>query len=389
LTQKTPQKGENRRWEVPLADVVVDDELAHAVDATLRSGWWSAGPRVEAFELAFREYSGARFALAVSNGTTALQLALAAAGIGPGDEVIVPSLNFVAAANAISHTGATPVFCDILGDGDLNLDLQSVDSALTSRTAAVLALHYGGYPCDMSALSVFAERHGLAVIEDSAHAPGGRIGGRSCGTLGLAGCFSFFSNKNLAVGEGGMLVTDDEALYKRARLLRSHGMTTLTWDRHRGHASSYDVELRGFNFRLDEIHAAIGLVQLGRLDDENRARGEVVARYRRDLQGSALSVPFGNVPDDVTPAYHLAVVVCETQAARERVRAVSGERRVQTSLHYPPIHLFTAYRGDELRVPLDRTEDVATRLVTIPLFGHMRPEQVELVVEALLEAAAG
>lgn len=388
MLPKNPQKGyTSLKWQVPLADVAVDDELAHAVDEAVRSGWWSSGPRVEAFEGAFREYTGARFALAVANGTTALQLALDAAGVGAGDEVILPSLNFVAAANAISHTGATPVFCDIVGPGDLNLDVESVESALTPRTAAVLALHYGGYPCDMARLAALAERHGLAVLEDSAHAPGAKVGERSCGTLGLAGCFSFFSNKNLPVGEGGLLVTDDEALYDRARLLRSHGMTTLTWDRHRGHASSYDVEVRGYNFRLDEIHAAIGLVQLARLDDENRARAEIVARYRRDLEGSALSMPFAGVPHDVTPVHHLAVVVCETPEAREAVRAHLDKRRVQTSLHYPPIHRFTAYAEDELRVPLDRTEDVAARLLTIPLFGHMRDEQVALVVESLLEAA--
>jgi len=385
--QKNTQKGYTPNWEVPLADVVVTDELARAADDAVRSGWWSSGPRVEAFEAAFREYTGARFALAVANGTTALQLALNAAGIGPGHEVVLPSLNFVAAANAVSHTGATPVFCDIGGPADFNLDLESVEGALTPRTAAVLALHYGGYPCDMAGLLDLSERHGFAVVEDSAHAAGARIGEASCGTLGLAGCFSFFSNKNMPVGEGGMLVTDDDGVYERARLLRSHGMTTLTWDRHRGHASSYDVELRGYNFRLDEIHAAMGLVQLAHLDDENRARGEIVARYREELEGSALTMPFAELPQNVTAAHHLAVVVCETAEAREPLRARLNERRVQTSVHYPPIHRFTAYADDELRVPLDRTDDVAARLVTIPLFGHMRPEQVALVVESLLEAA--
>jgi dTDP-4-amino-4,6-dideoxygalactose transaminase len=385
---KYPQKGYTpKNWRVPLADVIVDDELAHFVDETVRSGWWSAGPRVDEFEAAFRAHTGARFALAVANGTTALQLALDAAGIGPGDEVILPSLNFVAAANAVSHTGAVPIFCDIVGPDDLNLDVDSVEAALGPRTAAILALHYGGYPCDMARLTALADHHGVLVLEDSAHAPGATIGDRSCGTLGRAGCFSFFSNKNLAVGEGGLLVTDDEALHERARLLRSHGMTTLTWDRHRGHASSYDVLLRGYNFRLDEIHAAIGLIQLARLADENRARGEIVAQYRRALEGSGLAMPFARMPAGVTPAYHLAVVVCETPELRESVRAHLAQRRVQTSLHYPPIHRFTAYAANDLRVPLERTDHVTSRLVTIPLFGHMQPEQVELVVASLLEVA--
>src|SRR5439155_450724 len=166
---------------------------------------------------------------------------LLAVGCGPGDEVIVPSLNFVAAANAIIHTGAEPVFCDVIGPDELNLDPQDVAAAITGRTKVVLALHYAGFPCAMDAIAEIADRHGLAVVEDAAHAPGASFRGRMCGTLGQVGCFSFFSNKNLPVGEGGMIVTGDEELAKQLRLLRSHGMTTLTWDRHRGHASGYDV----------------------------------------------------------------------------------------------------------------------------------------------------
>ncbi len=225
------------RWRVPLADVVVGDELVEAVLDVVRSGWWSMGPRVEEFEHAFADFTGAKHAIAVANGTAALHLALIAAGCGPGDEVVVPSLNFVAAANTIVHTGAEPVFCDIAGPGDLNLDPRDLESAVTERTKAVVVLHYGGHPCDMGAVLEIAGRHGLVVVEDAAHAPGAKYEGRSCGTIGAAGCFSFFSNKNLPVGEGGMIVTDDDELAGRLRLLRSHGMTTLTWDRHRGHAS--------------------------------------------------------------------------------------------------------------------------------------------------------
>ena len=199
----------SRRWQVPLADVAVDDELVQAVLEVVRSGWWSMGPRVEEFEKAFSNFTGADHAIAVANGTAALHLALLAAGCGPGDEVVVPSLNFVAAANTIVHTGAEPIFCDIKGAVDLNLDPDDVESAVTDRTKAVVVLHYGGYPCDMDAVEQIAERHGLAVIEDAAHAPGARFRGRSCGTLGTLGCFSFFANTNLPVGEGGMIVTGD------------------------------------------------------------------------------------------------------------------------------------------------------------------------------------
>ncbi|MGZ4380532.1 MAG: DegT/DnrJ/EryC1/StrS family aminotransferase [Gaiellaceae bacterium] len=368
------------RWQVPLSDLTVDDELVEAALGTFRSGWWSMGPRVEEFEREFAAFCGAGEALAVANGTAALHLALVALGCGPGDEVIVPSLNFVAAANAIAVTGAEPVFCDITGPDDLNLDSADVAAAITLRTKAIVALHYAGVPCDMEALGAL----GPTVIEDAAHAPGASVGGRMCGTLGRVGCFSFFANKNLPVGEGGMMVTADAELADRLRLLRSHGMTTLTWDRHRGHASSYDVVVPGFNYRLDEVRAAVGLVQLRRLTDENAARGRIAARYREALSNQqGLIVPF-EPRDGVTPSYHLAVVVLPEGVDRDAVRAALAERGIQTSVHYPPIHLFSAYRTRSRR-SLPRTESVAGRILTLPLYGAMRDEQVEAVIEALLQ----
>src|SRR5690348_13339685 len=267
------------------------------------------GPRVEELEREFAAFCGAPHAVAVANGTAALHLALLATGCGPGDEVILPSLNFVAAANAIVHTGAQPVFCDIVGPKELNLDPEDVAAAVTPRTRAVVTLHYAGYPYDVDAITEVCGGHGLAVVEDAAHAPGASWRGRSCGTLGDVGCFSFFANKNLPVGEGGMITTNDDGLAERLRLLRSHGMTTLTWDRHRGHASGYDVLVAGFNYRLDEVRAAVGLVQLERLPDENAARARIAARYRERLDGAhGMTLPFRNVGDR-TPSHHLAVVL--------------------------------------------------------------------------------
>jgi dTDP-4-amino-4,6-dideoxygalactose transaminase len=227
------------------------------------------------------------------------------------------------------------------------------------------------------------------VIEDAAHALGARWKGRTCGTFGDVGCFSFFANKNLPVGEGGMMVTDDDALADRLRLLRSHGMTTLTWERHRGHASSYDVVAQGFNYRLDELRAAMGLHQLSRLPDENTRRGEISARYRERLDGvSGVSMPFGELEEGTTSAHHLAVALLP-EGRRDDVRAVLSERRIQTSVHYPPIHLFSYYEALGSRRPLPRTEAVAARVVTLPLYAHMGDEQVELVIEGVLEALDG
>ena len=377
------------RWRVPLSDIVVDDELAGLVTDAVRSGWWSMGPRVNQFEREFAEFCRAEHALAVANGTAALHLALLAVGCGPGDEVIVPSLNFVAAANAIAVTGAEPAFCDIVGPGELNLDPADVEAGVTPRTKAVLVLHYGGFPCAMAAIDEIAERHGLVVVEDAAHAPGASLGGRMCGTLGRVGCFSFFSNKNLPVGEGGMIVTDDEELAARLRLLRSHGMTTLTWDRHRGHASSYDVVAAGFNYRLDEIRAVVGLVQLRRLPDENAARARIAARYREALDGEqGITMPFGENGGDRVPSHHLAVVLLPEGVDRAAVRGSLDAEGIQTSVHYPPIHTFTQYRSSPARRELPRTDAVAERILTLPLYGRMSDEQVEAVIEALLQAVS-
>jgi dTDP-4-amino-4,6-dideoxygalactose transaminase len=372
-------------WAVPLSDVVADEELLQAVRDAVVSGWWSMGPRVAEFEHEFANLTGTAHALAVANGTAALQLSLLAIGCGPGDEVILPSLNFVAAANAISHTGAQPVFCDIGGERDLNLAPADVEAALTPATKAILILHYGGFPCDVAALLELARTRNIAVVEDAAHAPGARVGERACGSFGIAGCFSFFANKNLAMGEGGMITTDDDDVAARLRLLRSHGMTTLTWDRHRGHASSYDVLERGFNYRLDELRAAIGSVQLGRLAAGNQHRRDHWRRYSKQLDGvEGLIVPEFGGADGVTPSYHLAVVVLPEGVDRDAVRAGLARSGIQTSVHYPPIHGFSTYRTNAGR-SLPQTEQVALRLLTLPLYPHMTTEQVDLVCRELLE----
>jgi dTDP-4-amino-4,6-dideoxygalactose transaminase len=370
---------------VPLADVLVDEEVLAAVREAVASGWWSMGPRVAEFEDAFAAFIGTRNAIAVSSGTAALHLALLAAGCGPGDEVVLPSLNFVAAANVVLHTGARPVFCDIGGRLDLNLAPADVERAIGPATKAIVVLHFGGFPCDIATVQAIASRHGLAVIEDSAHAPGARALGKMCGTIGDLGCFSFFANKNMPVGEGGMLVTDDDGLAERVRLLRSHGMTSLTWDRHRGHAHSYDVVEPGFNYRLDEVRAAIGLIELGRLPAENAARARVVARYRQALHGvRGLAMPFPEANPD-SSAHHLAVLLLPEGADRKRIQVGLTAAGIQTSVHYPPIHRFSWYAARTAAdAPLPETDAVAGQLLTLPLFGHMTDGQVESVVDAVL-----
>ena len=373
-------------WRVPLSDVVVDEALSAAGREVLESGWWSMGPRVAQLESEFQAFADVQHALAVANGTAALHLALLAVDCGPGDEVVLPSLNFVAAANTVVWTGATPVFCDVIGPDDLNLDPDDLERAITPSTKAVIALHYGGYPCDLARVLDITEQRNIAVIEDAAHAIGARWEGRAAGTIGAIGCFSFFANKNLPVGEGGMVVTDDDELAERIRLLRSHGMTTLTWQRHTGHASSYDVVTPGFNYRLDELRSALASVQLERLPAANAARLVHVRRYRELLDGVAgLSFPFDEGAMS-TSSHHLAVVLVPADASRDEVRSRLQEERIQTSVHYPPIHGFTAFSEAGARRALPRTDEVAGRIVTLPLFPHMQDSDIEAVATALEHA---
>lgn len=377
----TPQQT-TRRWRVPLSDVLIDEELLTAARDVLSSGWWSMGPRVERLEGQFAALCETDHALAVANGTAALHLALLAVGCGPGDEVVLPSLNFVAAANATHHTGATPVFCDVVGERDLNLDPVDLEAALGEQTRAVVLLHYAGFPCNVEPVVALCRARGIAIVEDAAHAIGATRDGRPCGSLGDVGCFSFFANKNVPVGEGGMIVTHDEELARRMRLLRSHGMTTLTWDRHRGHAADYDVILPGFNYRLDEHRAALASVQLGRLAERNAARAAHALRYRAALEGRrGIVVPFDHDDD---ASHHLFVVVLPEEVSRAEVRDHLAGEGIQTSVHYPPIHSFSAFSSLARKRPLPWTEALGRRLLTLPLYPHMTGEQVDAVARALL-----
>jgi dTDP-4-amino-4,6-dideoxygalactose transaminase len=376
---------DDAQWAVPLADIQLEPGLAALIQEVVESGWWSMGPRVLEFEAVFAEFCDVAHVFAVASGTAALQLAIAAIDCSAGDEVILPSLNFVAAANAVRLAGATPIFCDITSEYDLNMDPKSVEAKLTPRTKAIIALHYGGLPCDLSALQGLAAGRGIRLIEDAAHAPGAMYHGRNAGSIGDVGCFSLFSNKNLPVGEGGVVVTNDPDLAERIRLLRSHGMTTLTWDRHRGHAQSYDVMVPGFNFRLDEIRAAMASVQVPTLRQRNQERAAHVARYREAFERSdRLIMPMAGAPS-LTSAHHLAVLVLPSGDLRERVRAELAGRRIQTSVHYPPIHQFTAYAGADSD-HLVRTNDLAPRIVTLPLFPHMSASQADAVVDGVFAA---
>lgn len=370
-------------WKIPLFDSDIGAAEIEAVTRVLNSKWLTMGEVARQFEERFGEQLGVKNALAVSNGTTALHLANVVLGLGPGDEVIVPSLTFVATVNSILYTGATPVFADVTGPNDLNISPEDIEQKITPNTRAIMVVHYAGYPCNMPRIMEIAQRHQLSVIEDAAHAPGAGIDGRSVGMFGDCGCFSFFSNKNMATGEGGMLVTRRDDLAPRIKLLRSHGMTSLTLDRYKGHSFSYDVVALGYNYRVTEICAAIGLVQLEKLPANNQRRAELVAYYRAALADVAgITLPFESHIG--TSAFHILPMLLPPQTDRQAFMDFLKGHGIQTSIHYPPVHQFSFHRKYvQSGATLPRTEELAQREVTLPLYPALTEGQVDYIVAAI------
>jgi dTDP-4-amino-4,6-dideoxygalactose transaminase len=375
---------------VPLFDVRLRDEDVEAVERTLRSGWLTMGPQTKAFEEAFAGHVGARHAVALSSCTSALHLAYLAAGVRPGDEVIVPAITFVATANAARYCGATPVLADVVGQHDLGIDPAEVEARITPRTRAVSVVHYGGYAAAVEEVQAICEPRGIAVIEDAAHAPSASPVGsdRKLGTFGQSGCFSFFSNKVFSCGEGGALVTDDDDVAASARSLRSHGMTSGTWDRHRGHSSSYDVVGLGYNYRLDEPRAALLISRLTGLEADIAERRRLVRRYRELLAGvPGLILPYTDEEVEGSSCYVMPLLL-EEEGLQQSLRDLMQQRwKVQTSLLYPAIHEFTAFLGSQPG-GLPRSERAARTQVTVPLYPHLTEADQDRVVESVVEGLA-
>lgn len=374
-------------WRIPLFDLDYDEQEETAVMEVLRSKWLTMGEVTQRFEQAFAEMLGVRHAFAVANGTVALHLACLAVGLKRGDEVIVPGLTFVATAACARYVGAKPVFADINGPTDLTISPASIESLITPRTRAIIVMHYAGYACNMPDILEIAQKHDLAVIEDAAHAPGAELNGKKLGAWGDVAAFSFFSNKNLATGEGGMVTSNDDKMAERIRRFRSHGMTSLTWDRHRGQAWSYDVTELGYNYRPNEILSALGLVQLGKLDGNNARRRDLTVLYTKLLTEKLPKVTVPFIRHQGISSCHILPILLPDGVDRLKFMGAMKDRGIQTSIHYPIIPDFRSYRKiyrGENTIPLIR--EWAPREVTLPLYADMHPDQVESVVQSVQEA---
>jgi len=369
-------------YKIPLFDLNFDELEEQAVIKTLRSKWISTGPKTVEFETKFSSMLNIKYSVALSNCTVALHLAMKLCEIKEGDEVICPSLTFVATVNAIRYVNAIPVFADIKSYRDLTIDPTDIESKITSKTKAIVVMHYGGFACDMDSIMSLAKKYKLKVIEDACHGPLSEYQNKKLGTIGDVGCFSFFSNKNISTGEGGMLVTNSEEYYEKAKLLRSHGMTSLSYERSKGHSTGYDVVSPGYNYRMDDIRASIGIVQLDKIEDNLKKRAEVRKAYIDGLSKSdKIIIPFENYKEFSSNYIFPIVLQNSTSKRRDEIRNKLAEIGIQTSVHYPAVHRFSIYKEFNNILPV--TNYVADNLITLPMYGNLSKSEILFITETI------
>ncbi|MCL2244444.1 MAG: DegT/DnrJ/EryC1/StrS family aminotransferase [Treponema sp.] len=372
-------------WRIQLHKISYDDREYQAVREVLDSGWLTISQKTYDFEDAFSAFLGHETkCLAVSNCTAALYMALQVLGVKEGDEVITPSLTFIADQNVTHMIGAGNVLSDITSMEDWSMDPDDIEARITPKTKAVMIVHYAGYACDMERIADICKRRNLFLVEDCAHSPGADFMGQPLGTFGDVSAFSFFGNKNIAVGEGGMVVTRNSGLYAKLKGLRSHGMSVPSFDRFKGRAVSYDVESPGFNYRIHEISSALGIVQLQKLEEANNNRKKLTEHYFKRLDGNpSVLIPFRRFLRG-RPNYHIMpVLLCET-ADRSAVIEFMKQEGIQTSIHYPPVQNFSAYKNKVNDTP--KAQYVCAHELTLPLYPDMSCQDVDLVCDALIRA---
>jgi dTDP-4-amino-4,6-dideoxygalactose transaminase len=370
-------------WKVELFAPNYDNREGEAVAEVIESRWLTMGERTKKFEHNFAEMLGEEVhCTALSSATAALHISLLSLDIKEGDEVIIPALTFVADINVVRMVGATPVLADCTSLDDWNISAKSIEKQITQKTKAVIIVHFAGYPCQMDEIVKLCKERDIKLIEDVAHAPGATYKGQACGTFGEYGCFSFFTNKNLSVGEGGMISSKSKELDQQAQYYRSHGMTALTLERHKGRAITYDITQSGLNYRIDEIRSSLGLVQLDKLNDANAQRKLLVERYIENLKEIPnITIPFLELTN-IESAYHIFPILLDKEIDRVAFIGKLKAEGIQSSVHYPAFKDFTAFKDIGLNtVPI--AEDIALRELTLPLYPTMSFDEVDLVSDSL------
>jgi len=381
-----------RQHTIPFFVPSIGEEEIESVVETLRSGWLTTGPKVKEFEAAFSERIGLDHSIAVNSATSALQLALEATGVAAGDEVLVPTLTFAATAEVVMHLGARPILVDCRPD-TLNIDPDKIEERITPRTKAIMPVHYGGQPCDMDRILEIARAHNLRVIEDAAHALPARYGDRVIGTIGDVTCFSFYANKTITTGEGGMITTDDDELAERMRIMSLHGISKDAWKRFSAEGSwYYEILAPGYKFNMTDVAASLGIHQLARCDEFWEGRRRCAELY---------DAGFAGVPEVVVPtvelnlqhAWHLYVIQLELdrlQIDRHCFIQELKQAGIGTSVHYVPLHMHPYYREtfgykpDDLPV----AESVYERIISLPIYPKLTEADVQYVVDTVKRIVA-
>lgn len=373
-------------YKIPLFNLNFDDREAQAAYDTIKSGWISTGPKNAELEEMFARMLGAKYAVSITNCTDSLHLCCMICGFGPGDEVLCPSLTFAASSNCIRYTGATPVFCDIVGPEHINIDPKDIEKKITAKTKGIVVVHMAGFPAKMDEIMAIAKKHNLKVVEDACHGPLSEYKGKKLGTIGDCSAFSFFSNKNISTGEGGMFVTNNEEYAAKARLLRSHGMSTMSYQRATGHATEYDITELGYNYRMDDIRAAIAIEQLKKLPGDLETRVAVRKQYVDRLSKvEELVVPFADNTEFVSNYIFPVVLKNGSKERRNKIREYIHAAGIQTSVHYPAIHHFSIYKGYGAILP--QTDYVTDCEFTLPMYAALTKEQVDFICDTVEKAA--
>ena len=374
----------SRKMNIPITRPALGEEEARAPYESIKSGWVTQGPKVAEFEKAVASYVGARHGIATTSCTTGLHLALASIGVGPGDEVIVPSFTFIASANAVRYTGADVVFCEI-DPRTFNVDPSDVEQRITKRTKAILPIDQIGLACDIDAVNDIAGRHGIVVVEDAAPAIGESYRGRKVGSNAQQTVFSFHPRKVITTGEGGMITTDDDLLADRARKLRAHGMSVSDLERHRSdHVIIEEYNELGFNYRMTDIQASIGLVQLRRLDELLRVRRAKAKRYNDELSDiRGIAVPFVPPYAEHTYQSYCLRLTKDCRKGREELMTNLLRRGIATRRGVMASHLEKTYTTRYGTVSLPVTEEATRTTMLIPLYASMTDEEQTYVIDAL------
>ena len=372
--------------KVPFVLPEITNADKSAILSALNQNLLTDGPKLKEFENKFAKFTGARYAIGVSNATAALQLSLKAIGIKKGDQVIVPDLTFVASINAILFTGATPVIVDIDKE-DYNISIDSIKKSLTKKTKAIMPVHFAGKSCKMYEIQTIARKNNLKIIEDCAHAIGGKLNKKHVGTFGDAGCFSFYPTKNLTTFEGGMVITNSKKISETIKTLRNHGITKSYQDRFtKGKPWEYDVSIPGYNYRLDEIRATLGISQLKRITQNNLKRKKAALYYNSRLKNTK-SIITPKILKDEDHACHLYVLKFKRQGkfSRDNLFTKLLKNGIRSSVHYKPLHTFTAYKKNaKIFDDLINTKEIYKEIISLPLYPQITRKQQDLVLKHLV-----